>query len=267
MIKINKLLLSFSLSAMYLIISSFTVVDDPKWYTQPFTTNSIAEPCYIPNTAFQHGEELVYKIYYNVNFVWVPAGELNMKVEDLGNQFHLKAVGSTYRSYDWFYTVRDYYDSYLDKSSLLPVVSVRDISEGKYKLYDKVVLDQTKRQATSYRGSHEHNTKRSDFKLSDCMHDIFSILYYCRNIDFNTFSKGATFPIKVMLDEKEYPLSVKYQGKQSKKHVKDMGHYKTIQFSPQLIDGRVFKEGSELNLWVSDDANKIPLLIESPLSV
>jgi hypothetical protein len=190
-----------------------------------------------------------------------------MHVEDTGNQYHLKAFGTTYRSYDWFYTVRDYYDSYLDKSSLLPVVSIRNISEGKYRLYDKVVLNQNTRQATSYRGENENMTARTDHKLSGCMHDIFSILYYCRNIALNSMKKGSTFPITVLLDEKEYPLNVKYLGKQTRTVVKDMGIYKTLQFSPQIIDGRVFKEGTELKLWVSDDANKIPLLIESPLLV
>jgi hypothetical protein len=155
----------------------------------------------------------------------------------------------------------------LDKNSLLPVVSIRDISEGKYKLYDKVVINQGEHSATSYRGDYSHDTKKKDFKLSECMHDMMSILYYCRNIDYNSFQKGTTFPIKIFLDRKEYPLNVKYKGKFEKTAVRDMGHYKTIKFSPQIIDGRVFKDGSELNMWVSDDANKIPLLIESPLSV
>ena len=108
---------------------------------------------------------------------------------------------------------------------------------------------------------------RRDFSVSGCIHDIFSILYYCRNIAFSSIKLGSSFPVNVMLDEKEYPLNVKFLGRQSQTVVKDMGNYKTILFSPQVIDGRVFKDGSELKLWVSDDLNKIPLLIESPLSV
>jgi hypothetical protein len=223
--------------------------------------------CYIQNSTFQDGEELVYKVFYNLNFVWVPAGEVKFNVYDEGNQYHLKAVGKTYKSYEWFYTVRDYYDTYLDKNSLLPVVSIRDIHEGKYKLYDKVVLNQGARMATSYRGDYAHDTKKKDIQLSECMHDMMSILYYCRNVDYSNLQKGATFPIKIFLDRKEYPLNVKFKGKEAKTSVKDMGHYKTIKFSPQIIDGRVFKDGSELNMWVSDDANKIPVMIESPLSV
>ena len=49
---------------------------------------------------FQAGEELVYKIYYNLNFVWISAGEVTFKVEDEGNRYHFSATGVTYDSYE-----------------------------------------------------------------------------------------------------------------------------------------------------------------------
>jgi hypothetical protein len=255
---------------LFVGITSFTVhkVYEYKAQEEHLKNNPpLNGACYMQNSTFQHGESLVYKLYYTVGGVWMAAGEVAFSVEDLGTQYHLKAIGKTYKSYEWFYTVRDYYDTYLDKNSLLPVVSIRDIQEGKYKLYDKVVLNQAGKSATSYRGDFAHDTKSKDFQLSECMHDMMSILYYCRNIDYNNMNVGATFPIKIFLDRKEYPLQVKFKGKSDRTSIRDLGKYKTIKFSPQIIDGRVFKEGSELNMWISDDANKIPLMIESPLSV
>ena len=41
----------------------------------------------------------------------------------------------------------------------------------------------------------------------------------------------------------------------------------TIKISPQVVSGHVFKEGTEMKIWASNDANKIPLMIESPVSV
>jgi hypothetical protein len=49
--------------------------------------------------------------------------------------------------------------------------------------------------------------------------------------------------------------------------VRDNGFYKTLQFSPQAVAGAVFNENTQMNVWVSDDRNRIPLLIESPISV
>ena len=46
-----------------------------------------------------------------------------------------------------------------------------------------------------------------------------------------------------------------------------MGKYNTLKFQPQVIAGNVFDDDSKMSVWVSDDLNRIPLLIESPVSV
>jgi hypothetical protein len=38
-------------------------------------------------------------------------------------------------------------------------------------------------------------------------------------------------------------------------------------FAAQTISGRTFSEEAVINIWASDDENRVPLLIESPLSV
>ena len=77
--------------------------------------------------SFQHGEQLTYKIYYNLNFIWVPAGEVTFRVLDEGTQYHYQAKGTTYDSYEWFFTVNDEYDSWADKNTLLPNYSERSV--------------------------------------------------------------------------------------------------------------------------------------------
>ena len=72
------------------------------------------------NNSFQNGEELVYKVYYNLNFVWIGAGEVTFRVDDEGARYHLSAEGKTYSSYEWFYKAYNKLDSYVDKNTLLP---------------------------------------------------------------------------------------------------------------------------------------------------
>jgi hypothetical protein len=40
-----------------------------------------------------------------------------------------------------------------------------------------------------------------------------------------------------------------------------------MKFQPEIIAGNVFNEDAHMTVWVSDDQNKIPVLIESPVSV
>jgi hypothetical protein len=237
---------------------------NPKAVSEAATDN-----CYplAGNIPFQTGEELTYKVYYNLNFVWVPAGEVTFKMTDEGSRYHLSGYGQTYSSYEWFYKVRDYYDSYIDKSTLLPQTSIRHINENRYQLYDKVDFNQKTKIANYERGStYKSVDKRGAVNLSDCMHDVLSIVYYCRTLDYSNAYNGQKFPAKLMLDEEEYSLQYTYLGRENKS-IKDLGKFKTMRFTPQLVAGQVFNDNAKMKVWATDDDNRLPLMIESPVSV
>ena len=227
----------------------------------------VIEPCFMENKTFQGGEEITYKLYYNLGIMWLSAGEVTFKVNDMGSQYHVAVAGRTYKSYEWFFKVRDYYDTYIDKNSLLPKTAIRNVREGKYRLYDEITFDQENKKASSLRGKTKDVATKKNYNLGECMHDMLSVIYYSRNIDFESYKEGEEFPVKIFMDKEVWPLNVKYKGKQSRKKVKGKGRFNTIKFSPQVVSGRVFKEGEEMMVYVSDDKNRIPLLIESPVSV
>ena len=239
----------------------------PPHKAEAVPQTALITQCSIRNDAFEPGEELVYKLYYNWNFVWMAAGEVVFRVRDLGDRYHVSAHGSTYPSYEWFYKVNDKYDTYLDKKTLLPTVSVRSVAEGKYRLYDKLTFDRPKNTLTSLRGKSRDSATPSEYPVEPCVHDLLSIIYFARNIDFSTLEKGSAVPIKIFMDQTTWPLRLRYQGKNPDKHIHKLGRFKTILFSPDVIKGYVFKEDDKLKVWASDDKNHLPLLIESPISV
>lgn len=224
-------------------------------------------PCQMNNNTFQDGEKLTYKIYYNWNFVWLSAGEVTFKVKEKQGQYHLSAHGATYKSYEWFYKVNDKYDTYIEKETLLPMVSIRDVQEGEYRLYDKITFDQKNHKAYSLRGKTRSAATLDTYDLNGCMHDLLSIIYYSRNLNFNAMSEGAIIPVKIFMDKEEWPLKVRYLGKEKNVKVKGLGKFNAIKFSPEVILGDIFTEDSKMTVWGSDDKNKIPLIIESPISV
>ncbi len=223
--------------------------------------------CATENVAFLGGEEVVYKIYYNWNFVWLSAGEVTFKVEDQGSTYKLSAKGRTYSSYEWFFKVRDYYEAIVDKRTLQPIHTIRDVKEGGYSLHEEVSYSPTSHAVTSRRKRGKHPVEVRQFDLAGCAHDILSALYYTRNQSFEGRNKGFTFPVRVFLDREEYPLTVAFEGKVHRLDVRGQGHFKAISFSPQTIPGHVFEEGNEMKIYASDDQNHLPLLIESPVSV
>ena len=258
--KTTKLVLLFS----GLLLMAFTTDH------QPFVEEQVDanwEPCSNTNNTFQHGEKLTYKIYYNWNFVWLAAGEVTFKVFDEGAQYHYQAKGETYDSYEWFFVVKDEYDSWVDRNSLMPNYSERSVNEGDYHIFEKISFNQANRKMTVWRadkrGAEETKTEHP---VQDCVHDVLSSLYNLRNIDFANQQVGYTVPFRVFMDKEEFPLKMKYLGKDRKK-VHGMGRYNTLKFQPSVIAGNVFKDDAKMTVWVSDDQNRIPVLIESPVSV
>ena len=100
------------------------------------------------NNTFQNGEKLTYKIFYNWNFVWLAAGEVTFKVFDEGAQYHYQAKGETYNSYEWFFSVKDEYDSWVDRNSLMPNYSERSVNEGNYHIFENIPFNQANRKRT-----------------------------------------------------------------------------------------------------------------------
>ena len=227
----------------------------------------INDSCAIDNTSFAPGERLVYKAYYNWKFVWIPAGEAVFDVIENKNDYEIKVVGKTYESYDYFFKVRDYFYSRIDKKTLYPKSFVRIIEEGDYRKFDSISFDQARQKAYSFNGKTRATAKMQQVNFNACMHDLLSVLYYLRNVNVDQYKKGNYIPTQVFFDNETLPIKVRYEGKEAQKEIKELGTYHTIKVIPDLVVGNVFKDGDKMKIWVSDDANKLPLLIESPLKI
>jgi hypothetical protein len=196
------------------------------------------------------------------------AGEVTFQVVDEGEQYHYIARGKTYDSYEWFYQVKDEYDSWIDKKTLLPNYSERSVNEGKYHIFEKIFFNQAGHQMSVSRSDHKGASEtKTEHTVTDCVHDILSSFYNLRNFDVNNQQSGYVIPFKIFMDKEEFSLKIRLTGRDNDKRIHGMGRYKTLKLQPDVIKGYVFKEDSKMTVWVSDDQNRIPLLIESPISV
>ena len=225
------------------------------------------ELCQAENTVFAPGEKLVYTIYYNWKFIWLAAGYVVFTVQENDNHYLIKAVGKTYPSYNWIFKVDDYFYSFVDKNTLLPVRAKRDINEDGYIIHNDISFDQENKIAVSKLKINDKEERIIKKSFDACMYDILSIMYRLRNIDKSTLKKGDTIPFSLMMDDEIYDLTLEYQGDFGAKKVRKLGKFDTYKISPSVIKGRVFADNERMHIWVSNDKNNIPLIIESPLAV
>lgn len=213
------------------------------------------------------GEKLVYKVYYNWNFVWVPAGEMSFEVKDEKDSYHIDVTGRTYSSYEWFYRVRDKYHSYIDKKTGLPKLYIRDIQQGTYRHYEKIIFDYSNNKAYSYTGRTISDLKLKVLDLEKNYYDLVSCMYFLRNLDLEHFQKAKKASFNLLLDDDKYELGLEFLSKKKSHAVKDCGDFKALNLSAEVVKGNVFSENAKLHVWIAEDLNRIPVQIESPLVV
>ena len=218
------------------------------------------EFCGVRNTSFQAGEEVTMRVYYTTLGVYVGAGEAkfttSLKKFNGKPAYHCVATGITYPFFDKFFRVRDTYETYIDTATMLPVKFIRNVDEDGYKIYNNVSFNHKANTAVSTNGV---------FKVTNCIQDVISAVYYARNIDFSKYKVGDKIPFDMFLDDEIYNLYLKYEGKEQVKT--KYGKFRAIKFKPLLIKGSIFEGGEKMTVWVSDDPNRILLRAESPISV
>ena len=218
------------------------------------------EFCGITNTAFKNDEKISYTIYYSVIGLYVNAGSATFtaNLEKYAGKavYHVVGLGSSNPSYDWIFKVRDRYESYIDTANLQPQKFVRNIDEGGYKQQESATFNNEKNTATTLKGT---------IQIPNCTQDVLSSIYYARNIDYNKYKPNDKIPFCMFLDNAVNNLYIKYLGKEQIKT--KYGTFNAIKFKPLLVKGTIFEGGEKMTVWVTDDANHVPIRIESPIAV
>jgi hypothetical protein len=225
--------------------------------------------CAVAEPAFKTGESLTYEVYYHWGLIWANAGEsvFSVKHDTYANKkvFHLSGTGSTYKNYDWFYKVRDKFDSWVDTASLKPFRYIRNTHEGGNRVYNDNYFNYQLKKATCFKIIKE-KVRKDSVKLKDCTFDVLTMIYYARCLDYSKYKPGARIPISLYLDgEVHDTLYIRYLGPEKIKTA--LGEKKCIIFSPLLIAGTIFSGGEGMKVWVTDDEKKIPMLITTPIVV
>ena len=214
------------------------------------------------------GEHLDYELVYNWGFIWAKAGTVSFEVRDSivnGEKlYHFYSYGSSYKGWDWFYKVRSTYQSLVTKD-FKPLYFSRIGREGSHRYNNIYNLEGFK--AHFSRMDDQGRMIHSSFDLKSCAYDVISGSYYCRRLDFTGLKADDIIPLNLYLDGANFPSQLRYIGKATLEDDRLKRSYDCIVFKPLLIEGTVFSEGENMTVYVTDDARRIPVYIETDLVV
>jgi len=222
--------------------------------------------------AFDAGEKLSYVIQYRWIGIRSDVGNARMVLsrdEDYeGRQTFLSvASGETVKFFDSFFKVRDVYKSRFFSDNGRPVWFHRDVSEGDYvvtnDMYWNIRTDEIDARARYISSKREKDTLLAG---RQCTYDLISMFYAARNMDFSNVVPGKNYPLSFVIDDEMFDIYFRFEGREEKK-IPKLGTFATMKFALMVVAGEVFDGKHEIALWITDDDNKIPVWIESPIIV
>jgi hypothetical protein len=212
-----------------------------------------------PNEAFKAGEVLSYRLHYGVMDAGVAVLEVMPQIKEIGGRkvYHIVGNGYSKGTFNWFFKVKDRYETYLDKDAMVPWYFVRRCDEGGYIINQDYLFN--------------HYTKKVDvgggqkMDVPEGIQDMLSSFYYARNLDFSQAKEGDVFTVTSFVDKEMWPLKIKYVGKEVIET--ELGKYRCLKFRPIIQTGRIFKKEEDLNVWITDDKNHIPMRAQAKILI
>ena len=214
--------------------------------------------------SYKPGERVTYTIQYWI----ITAGNatLNLDSDTLNGKevWHSKLAARTTGMAEAFFKVLDIYESYIDTVTELPVKSIRNVREGRYRNYNEVLFDHESRADSSILNSDLTGIHIAPPRI----HDILSCFYYFRNhilpVDSN-LKKGELTTIITWFCDELYPIRLRYIGTDVVKT--KVGKIKCYKFNPVTETGRLFKTEEDVSFWFSADKNFLPVKIRFDIFV
>ena len=211
---------------------------------------------------FQDKEFLKYRVHYG----FLNAGFATLKVEETNfngkPHYHVVGEGSSSGAVRAFFKVDDHYETYFTKNTYKPSKFIRKTVEGNHEK-DRIL---TFNHSTKVVTFNDLKGKRVTYhRISENVQDMLSAFYYLRSKSNNDFKTGEYQTLNVFLDGEEFPFKLKVEGREKIKT--KFGTIDAIRMKPHVQSGRVFKEQESVTMWVTDDANLIPLKIKAELAV
>ncbi len=204
------------------------------------------------------------KFIYDLTWGGIKAGTASLELTNDGDR--VKIV-STAQSAGWvsvFYTVDDRIESILSHnpsfSSIGQPVRYRiKIREGKHRRDKEVVFDRSNNKA-NYRDYLKNEKK--EFDVPPSVFDPISSFYYLRTLKLTVGE-----PVYVTIFDSKKVWNVEVQVLRRERVTLPTGTFNTIVVKPNMKSEGIFYRKGEIFIWLTDDAKRIPVQLQTKVAV
>jgi len=221
---------------------------------------------------FQSGEELSLDIHYKYGLVMLKAGTANFKVVESSNnsvrsyQFTLDFKTNSF--FDKIFKMRDTLSSQMTEN-FQPLYHKRLIHEGNYHFSEEMFF---KRVGTKNYGVRvkrvSHEILRFDTILTSdrICYDVLNLIPVICSLDFSQSESMKEETLIAFIGRDKIIVTVRNEG-QSIVEKNETLKYKTYKIALDFSDSNFNESKNAIEIWVSDDKNRIPIKIRAKLRI
>ena len=227
---------------------------------------------------FREGERLVY----DVTWMGITAGQATLEargVVQLNGQaaYHLVTTAQSTPFISKIYRVDDRTESFMAVSPLRTVRFEKHLREGRYRHSSHTLFDHEGKLATfryldfspvpkgitRLEEAEKYGKYVSqEFRLTPGALDELSVLYYVRTLPLTT---GTTVGAKVFASRKNWELEVRILGRETLDTA--LGQRDVLVVEPLLKFEGIFQQKGRVIVWITDDAERIPVQMKSEIKI
>jgi hypothetical protein len=201
------------------------------------------------------GERMVFNIGYGP----INAGEgilevLGLTVYKGRTCYHIESRANSNRFFSSVYKVRDRITSFIDVETLYSHYFNKRLREGDYKKTVEIDFDHLEEKARYADGQ--------TFDISCGVQDVLSAFFYVRNLDLEV---GQVYSVPAHSSRRTYDLKVIIHGTEWVEV--PAGSWNCFVVEPVIEGEGLFKHEGKLTLYITDDAQRIPVLIKTKVPV
>jgi len=221
---------------------------------------------------FRANEELTLDIYYKYGLVMLRAGSANLKVAENNyqdkNSYLMTLDFKTTSFFDKIFKMRDTLRSTVTEN-LEPIHHLRYIHEGNYHFTDDMFF---KKFGTAYT---EASVKRQSQQLvrfdtilaaNTMCYDMLTVMPYIISFDYSQQAVAQEKTASIFIGRDKIDITIRNEG-QSVVEKSDTLKYKTYKIALDFVDSHFNESKNAVEIWLSDDQNRIPIKIRAKLRI
>ncbi|HEV2493049.1 MAG TPA: DUF3108 domain-containing protein [Terriglobia bacterium] len=225
---------------------------------------SIGRAQQTPATPFAPGETLTYDLSWEV----FPGGQATATISKVtqGSKelYEVKATAQSRGFVSLLYTVQDEFDSFFNPDTLCSDSIQKRINEGRRHKNTRIVFDGTRKlaildeQDLAAKGA---SAKHAENEIPACVHDVVNAFYFVRRQPLRV---GQEIRLPINDGSKTADVRVQVQALESIRT--PIGTRSAFRVEPTVFGGLLKRKG-RMQIWFSDDAERLPLRVKAMISV